>query len=194
MMLTRVMLIDGTPARGALVKQALKDAGYDVVARLSVNDDLIEALSRVQPDIIIVDLESPDRDTLESLRHISQDHPRPIVMFAERSDPETTEKAIKAGVSAYVVAGLSKRRIKPVIDVAIARFREFQALRKELEDTKNKLAERKVVDKAKGILMKQRGMSEEEAYGALRKLAMDQNITLGQAARNFLAVAQLMDG
>ncbi len=188
----RVMLIDLNPGRAALLEQALRDNGCDVVARLSTHEDLLVRLDEVRPDVIIIDMESPDRDTLESLRSISRDQPRPIVMFAEKSDSGTIEEAVRAGVSAYVVDGMSGSRMRPIIDVAIARFREYQALRQELEETKTKLADRKDVDKAKGILMQRKGIGEDEAYSALRKMAMDRNIKIGDAARTLIAAAELL--
>jgi response regulator NasT len=142
--------------------------------------------------VVIADLDSPDRDTLESMGTVSREVPRPIVLFAREGSTETIEKAIKAGVSAYVVDGLAPSRIQPVVDVAIARFREYQALRRELADTKLKLAERKSVDRAKGILMDRRGMSEQEAYTALRKLAMDKNKRLAEVAEMIIASAELL--
>lgn len=191
-MTLRVMLIDQTPGRSAILAQALVDNGCEVVARLTSQTDLLARIAETRPDVIIIDMESPDRDTLESLRSISRDQPKPIVMFAEKSDSTTIEDAVRAGVSAYVVDGMSPSRLRPILDVAIARFREFQALRRELEETKSKLADRKEVDKAKGILMKQKGMSEEQAYAALRKMAMDRNVKIGEAARMLIAAAELL--
>lgn len=191
-MTQRVMLIDLNPGRAALLEQALRDNGCDVVARVSSHEDLLLKLDQVRPDVIIIDMESPDRDTLESLRSISRDQPRPIVMFAEKSDSDTIREAVGAGVSAYVVDGMSPSRLRPILDVAIARFREYQALRQELEETKTKLADRKDVDKAKGILMQRKGMGEDEAYAALRKMAMDRNIKIGDAARTLIAAAELL--
>lgn len=190
----RVMLIDQNRGRVAILEQALLDNGYEVVARSSVEEDLLQRISDVKPDVIIVDMESPDRDTLESMRTISRDQPRPIVMFAERSDRISIGEAVKAGVSAYVVDGMSPGRLNAIMEVAIARFREFQALRNELEETKSRLEDRKLIDKAKGILMKQRNMSEDEAFKVLRKMAMDRNIKLGEAARNVIIVAELLVG
>ncbi len=191
-MTLRVMLIDETPQRAALLEQALKDQGYRVVARVEPADDLIARVGEVQPDFIIVDMESPDRDTLESMRSISRDRPRPIVMFSEAGDSRTIDEAVRAGVSAYVVAGLEPERLRPILEVATARFREFQALRRELEQTKNKLADRRDIDKAKGILMRKKGMGEDEAYAALRKMAMDRNVRIGEAARSLIAAADLL--
>ncbi|MBI1195574.1 MAG: ANTAR domain-containing protein [Gammaproteobacteria bacterium] len=193
-MALRVMLIDQNRGRVAILEQALLDNGYEVVARSSVEEDLLQRIAQVAPDVIIVDMESPDRDTLESMRSISRDQPRPIVMFAEKSDRISIGEAVKAGVSAYVVDGMSPGRLNAIMEVAIARFREFQALRNELEETKSRLEDRKLIDKAKGILMKQKGMSEDEAYKVLRKMAMDRNIKIGEAARNVIIVADLLVG
>ncbi len=187
----RVMLIDRNAGRAALLEQALRDNGHEVVARLAARADIIRRVAECRPDIIIIDLESPDRDTLESMRTLSREHPRPIVMFSEDGDSSLIEQAVRAGVSAYVVDGLHAGRLKPIMDVAIARFREFQALREELEQTRGKLLDRRDVDKAKGLLMR-RGMNEDEAYKALRKMAMDRNIRIGEAARNVIAVTELL--
>lgn len=186
------MLVDESRGRAAILEHALLEAGCDVVARLLAGDDLLQAVARAQPDLIIIDMDSPDRDTLEHMRSISAEHPKPIVMFAESADSDTIAEAVRAGVSAYVVDGLSAGRIKPIMDVAIARFREFQALRKELDAAKSSLAERKDIERAKGLLMKQRGWSEDEAYQALRKLAMDRNLRLAEVARNVISVADLL--
>lgn len=188
----RVLLCDADRGRAALLEQALADAGYCVIARLGDAANLHAAVARHQPDVIIIDLDSPDRDTLEQMRSISRDQPRPIVMFAEDGASGTIEQAIQAGVSAYVVDGLSGKRVRPVMEVAIARFREYQALREELARAKTSLEERKVIEQAKGLLMQQRGMSENEAYQALRKLAMDQGKKLPEVARNVIAIMELL--
>ncbi|MFO7593410.1 MAG: ANTAR domain-containing protein [Pseudomonadota bacterium] len=188
----RVLLIDDDRGRSALLEQALSDAGYIVIARFGTGENIATLVSLHQPDVIIVDLDSPDRDTLEHMHTISRDQPRPIVMFAETDDSDAIHKAIKAGVSAYIVDGLNSKRVKSVMEVAIARFREYQALRDELERTKVSLEERQLVDRAKALLIKRRGMSEEEAYRALRKLAMDRGIKLVEAARNIISVLDLL--
>ena len=188
----RAMLIDQNRSRVAILEQALHDNGCEVVARSTVGDNLLQQISEVKPDIIIVDMESPDRDTLESMRSISRDHPRPIVMFADRSDQISVTEAVKAGVSAYVVDGMSPARLKPIMDVAIARFREFQALRNDLLATKNKLEDRKLIDKAKRVLMEQKIMSEDDAYKVIKKLAMDRSIKMGEAARYINSIAELL--
>jgi len=188
----RVLLVDRSVGRAAVLEQALGDAGYSVVGRIAASDDLQAAVQRIEPDVIIIDMDSPDRDTLEHMRGISAERPKPIVMFAEDGDSVTIEEAVRAGVSAYIVDGLNATRVKPIMDVAIARFREFQALRQELADAKHSLAERKDIERAKGILMQQRDWNEQEAYEALRKLAMDRNLRIGEVARNIIAVADLL--
>ncbi len=188
----RVMLVDDDRGRAALLTQALADSGCEVVARAGKNEDVLARVRHADPDVILIDMELPDRDTLEHMRSISRDRPRPVVMFAERSDRATAEAAIKAGVSAYVVDGLSPARIRPILEVAIARFREFEAMRTELEQARSQLADRKIVERAKGILMQKRGMSEDEAYKALRKLAMDRNKRLIDIAESVIAAAELL--
>ncbi len=189
----RVLLVDENRGRAALLEQALSDAGYIVIARVITSDNLAHQVRLHEPDVIIVDLESPDRDTLEHMHNISRDQPRPIVMFAEDQESESIHKAIKAGVSAYIVDGLSAKRVKPVMEVAIARFREYQALRDELEKTKITLEERKIIDRAKGLLMKRQGIDEEAAYQALRKIAMDRSQKLVEVARNVISVMELLE-
>jgi response regulator NasT len=191
-MVLRVMLIDENTGRSALLERALLDAGHEVAAKIAADEDLLGRVKEIQPDVIIIDIESPDRDTLEHMHSISREQPKPIVMFAEKGDSETIGDAIRAGVSAYVVDGLSSNRVKPILEVAIARFREFQALRDELDKARSSLAERKVIEKAKGIIMKQRGYTEQEAYGALRKLAMDRNQRMADVARNVVEISELL--
>jgi len=187
----RVMLVDEEPGRSAVLERALEDNGYEVVARIGTDEDLLRKVRSIQPDMIIIDMQSPDRDTLESMHMINREQPKPIVMFAENSDNVTIADAVKAGVSAYVVDGLNAKRIRPIMEVAIARFREFQALKDELVKTKTDLADRKVIDKAKGIIMTQRKCTEDEAYKALRKLAMDRNEKLADVAKSVIEVAKL---
>ena len=187
----RVMLVDEDPGRSAVLERALQDNGYDVVARIGTDENVLERVRTIQPDVIIIDMQSPDRDTLESMHTINREQPKPIVMFAEKSDKITIADAVKAGVSAYVVDGLNANRLQPIMEVAIARFREFQALKNELAKTKSDLADRKVIDKAKGLIMAQRKCSEDEAYKALRKLAMDRNEKLIDVAKSVIEVAKL---
>ncbi|MGF1547123.1 MAG: ANTAR domain-containing response regulator [Thiotrichales bacterium] len=189
----RILLVDADDKRAITLTRELKSAGHKVIGRIADAYALIEGVARVRPDIIIIDMASPDRDTLESMRLLSRDDPSPIVMFAERSDPLTIRKAIQAGVSAYVVDQVSVERLQSVMQVAIARFEESQALRRELASAKAKLADRRDTDRAKGLLMNHHGMTETEAYQALRKLAMDRNLTIGEVARNLIAMAELLN-
>lgn len=187
-----VTIVDEDSGRSIILERALKDAGYEIVDVLSSKDNLLLHIEKNQPDVIIVDLESPNRDSLESMRIVTQHNPKPIVMFTNDSDHSMIGEAINAGVSAYVVDGFSESRIKPIMDVAIARFREFHALRSELEKTKNTLEERKLVDKAKGIVMEQRQCSENEAYNILRKLSMENNKRISEVAEQIISITQAL--
>lgn len=188
----RVLIIDSSPERAAMLEQALRDSNYAVVGRFSSSAGLHARVAELNPDIIIIDIESPDRDTLENMRHVTRDNPKPIVIFAEQGDTEIIQSAIRAGVSAYVVDGLSRKRVKPVMDVAIARFREFQALQNELAEVKNRLSDRKHIDRAKGLLIEKYRMTEEEAYGALRKMAMNRNQRIAEVALNVIAMMETL--
>ena len=190
----KVMLVDGNAERSSVLQDELLSAGKVEVVCVDGSRDLMAQVRQHVPDIIIIDMESPDRDTLESLRTVNRELPKPVVFFAEHSDYETTQAAINAGVSAYIVDGLSQNRLSSVMEVAIARFKAFQSLKTELEDYKLRLQDRKEVDKAKGILMQHRNLSEEEAYQLLRKMAMDRNMKIGEAARNFIAAMALLGG
>jgi len=184
----RIMIVDQDPARSAVLEQALSDAGHRVVARTVDEGSLLQIVTDAQPDVVIIDMEAPGRDTLEDLREVGRDNPKPIIMFSNNRDGEYIRQAVQAGVSAYVVDGLSKERILPIVDVAIARFREFQALRRELADTKIQLADRKIVDKAKGILIQRKGLTEEQAYALLRKTAMNRGLRIADVARTLLSL------
>ena len=187
----RIMLVDQHPGRSAIIEQALTDAGHTQIERVPAGRGLAEAVRRFGPDIVIVDMESPGRDTLEQMREIGRDRPKPIIMFSNNRDRDYIRQAVLAGVSAYVVDGLDKERVMPIVEVALARFREFEALRQELSDTKSQLADRKIIEKAKGILMRQHGISEDKAYAALRKAAMDRNQRIGDIARTLVSIHEL---
>jgi len=186
------MLVDSDPDRAASLEAALQRTGYTQVVRVGVQECLMTAVRQHQPDMVIIEMDSPDRDILEGLGRVSREHPKPIVFFAGQSDPATTRAAIRAGVSAYVVGDLPSQRLHTVLEVAIARFQEHQQLKLELADYKLRLHERKDVEKAKGILMQHRQISEDEAYKALRKLAMDRNMRIGEAARHFIVALELL--
>lgn len=179
----RVLLVDDSSQRSALLEQALAEAGYEVVAIVRSGYTLLDSIRRCTPDVIIIDLESPDRDTLEHLCSIGRDAPRPVVMFTHDEDREKMRAAVRAGVSAYVVGAISSERVKPIVDVAMLRFEQFHSMRTELEQARGSLAERKLIERAKGIYMRQKNCAEEEAYRALRKVAMDRGKRLVDIAK-----------
>ncbi|MEM7400577.1 MAG: ANTAR domain-containing protein [Pseudomonadota bacterium] len=188
-----VMLLDDDPVRASMVEQVLLDNGCLVIYGTKKSIDLLGEIEKHQPDVIVVDTDSPDRDILENVHMVTRNQPRPIVLFTSESDETSMNNAIKAGVSAYVVDGLQESRIKAVIDVAITRFEEYQSLKQELDVTKSKLADRKDIDIAKGLLNKYHKMNEEQAYKALRKIAMDRKITIGEAARNLISITNAIE-
>lgn len=188
----RVLLVDDAVERRTSVERSLAEVGCEVVGFASSADNLLLRVEQTNPDVVIMDLESPSRDTLDSLRTVQSSAPRPIVMFTQDDDGETIARATRAGVSAYVVDGISQKRVRAIVDAAIERFVQFSDLSRELAKTRAQLSERKAVDQAKGILMKQRGMSEDEAYRALRKLAMSSNKRIGEIAESVVAAAQLL--
>ena len=189
-----VMLVDDEPGRAALLEQALIDAGFVVLARLSPAENLVERVSELQPDVTIIDIESPSRDTLEDMATLNRDNPHPIVMFTAEDNIDTMRIAMRNGVSAYIVDGLEVSRVKSIVDVAIARFREFHALKTELERARCELEDRKLLDRAKGLLMAHRGLSEPEAYNAIRKLAMDRSQRMVDVARNIIEIMEFVSG
>lgn len=188
----KVMLVDENRGRAALLKQALSDAGFEVVATINQGSRLLLELQKIAVDVILIDMASPDRDILEHLAIIRREQPKPVIMLADDDDSRIIQAAVSAGVSAYVVDGFNHKRLNAIMQVAVARFREYQAMRDELEDTKHKLAERKLVDKAKGLLMRHKNMSEEEAYQALRKLAMNKNKKIVEIAEQLINAAELL--
>lgn len=190
----KVLLVDEEPGRAAILERALLDAGYVLVSRLSSADRLVEHVAVSQPDIVIVDIDSPDRDCLENMAVLSRSNPKPVIMFSDEDNEDTIASAIKAGVSAYVADGMNPDRVRPIVQVAVARFREFQALKNELQKTRDQLADRKLIDKAKGLLMKHRNFNEDEAYHAMRKLAMERNQRLVDTARSVIEVFEMLGG
>jgi len=188
----RVLVVDDNTERSDLLRMALQAAGYEVVAEVDSAVDILAQVRAVKPDVIVIDRDSPDRDTLEHVCMITRDEPRPIVMFTQDHNQALMREALLAGVSAYVVDGLAAERVQGIVNVAVARFEQWQGLREELNQAQASLAERKVIDRAKGILMKQRRCSEDEAYRLLRKTAMDRNERLVQVAENIIAMASLL--
>lgn len=188
----RVMLVDDDCQRLDMLEAALAAVGHSVVARRKTCDDLLAATRETKPEIVLIDVDSPGRDMLESLAQINLNDPMPMALFAAKSDVESIRRAMRAGVCAYVVDGLSATRLQPVMEVAIARFAEHQALKRELDDAKSRLSDRKDIDRAKGLLMARRNLTEEQAYEQLRKAAMNRNLKIGDAARAVIAAADLL--
>jgi response regulator NasT len=188
----RVMIVDDNKERSAPLQHYLAEAGYNVVGHLSDTVDLNKAVAQMKPDVIIIDTESPSRDTLEHICVVSRDDPRAIVMFSHDGETAKIRAATRAGVSAYVVGSLESARLRPILDAALVRFEEYQALKNELEETATKLADRKTIDRAKGILMKQRGLDEDAAYQSLRKLAMQRGMRMGEIAKQVIQAAELL--
>ena len=186
-----VLLIDSDAERARIVEAGLRGAAITKLAS-SDSGNILSSISELQPDVIIMDCESPDRDTIENLRIVARENPKPIVMFVEDGDGSLAKEAVRAGVSAYIVDGLTSSRVQSVIEVAIERFKMFDGLQRELEKSKEDLEARKTIERAKGILMDKRGISESEAFASMRKLAMQESITIKQVADKILSVASLL--
>jgi response regulator NasT len=178
--------------RGNALRIGLLESGYDIVASLPADLYLPERIAQLQPDLIIIDAESDARDVLEHIVVASRDERRPIVLFTDDEKTSSMDAAMAAGVSAYIVAGLQAERIKPVLNVALARFRQEQKLLAELEQTRHKLAERKVIDRAKGLLMSSQQLTEDQAYQKLRSMAMNKKLKLAEIAQRILDVEDLL--
>lgn len=175
-----------------MLEKSLTQHGYQVATLKLQALDLLDVVKKLQPDAVVLNLYTPDEKVVRMMLALNQHYAVPVIVFAEDQQTDTINKVIKAGVSAYIVDGLEPRRIKAIIDVAIARFKEQQALRGELQKAKNQLEERKLVDRAKAILIKSQGYTEDQAYHALRKLAMDRKVSLGDMAKNVIAMAELL--
>ena len=188
----RILLIDDTPRKIGRLKSALIEAGFEVIDESGLTIDLPERVEAIRPDVVLIDTDSPGRDVLEQVVLVSRDQPRPIVMFTDDSDPDAMRQAIRAGVSAYIVEGIQAQRLKPILDVAMARFQHEQQLRSQLADARSELKDRKTIDRAKGLLMQRQGLSEQAAYDKLRKTAMDKGLKLVDVAQRMLDVMDLL--
>jgi response regulator NasT len=188
----RVLIVDENAERADAVAAGLLADGYSVVGMIPTHSDIITVVRSTGADVIVCDLDHASRDAIDAMRALHLDEPRPVVMFVDRTDPGATEAAMAAGVAAYVVEGLSPSRVRAVIDVAVARFQSHQALRAELAEVRSALNERKLIERAKGLLMQTRKMTEDDAYRALRRLAMDQGKRLAEVAANVVAMEKLL--
>ncbi len=187
----KIVIVDANPIRAAILEDGLKDAGHVNVARIEDTTGLLARIYAIDPDVILIDLENPSRDVLEQMFQVSRAVKRPIAMFVDQSDTASIQASVDAGVSAYIVGNLQKERIKTIMDLCISRFNAFARLQDELDRTKSALEERKVIDRAKGILMNAKNLTEEAAYALLRKTAMNENKRIAEVAQSVITAAEL---
>jgi response regulator NasT len=190
--LLKIVIVDENPVRAAILADGLREAGFTQVLRLDETANLLARVYAIDPDVILIDLENPSRDVLEQMFQVSRAVKRPIAMFVDQSDSASIQASVDAGVSAYIVDGLRKERVKHILDLCISRFYAFSRLQTELDKTKSALEERKVIDRAKGILMKVKKISEEDAYALLRKTAMNENRKIAEVAQSVVTAAELL--
>jgi len=186
-----ILIIDENRVRAAVIEEGLREAGHSLISIISEMAGLVRRIEEAAPDVIVIDLENPNRDMLEDLFRVSRAVRKPVAMFVDKSDTAMIAEAIAAGVSAYVVDGLRKERVKAILDLAIGRFNAFERIRAELETARQALSDRKAIDRAKGILMKMRHVGEDEAYTLLRQTAMRQNMRIAKVAESIIATSDL---
>lgn len=187
-----ILVIDENPARAAVLEDGLREAGHSAVVHLDTTREMLRRIFEIDPDVILIDLESPSRDVLEQMFQVSRTVKRPVAMFVDQSDTASIEASVDAGVSAYIVDGLKKERVKSILDMTVSRFNAFDHLRQELQRARDELADRKVIERAKGILMKQKSIDEAEAYRLMRSAAMNGKMKLADVARSIVTAAQLL--
>lgn len=190
----RIVIVDDSGLRATVLEEGLRDAGYDDLHVVPPQGAFVAKIERMAPDVVLMDLGSPSRDTLEEMLAVSRALARPIAMFVDQSDDAMIGAAIDAGVSAYVVDGLRKDRVKPILDLAIRRFNAFARMQSELDEARTALADRKTIDRAKAILMQTRGLSEPDAYALLRSTAMNQNKRIADVAEALITAHSLLGG
>jgi response regulator NasT len=188
----KIVIVDENPIRAAILEDGLQEAGFTQVVRINETANLLARIYALDPDVILIDLENPSRDVLEQMFQVSRIVKRPIAMFVDSSDSASIQASVDAGVSAYIVDGLKKERMKHILDLCISRFNAFARLQTELDRAKTALEERKVIDRAKGLLMKAKGLNEEEAYALMRKTAMNENKKIADIAQSIVMAADLL--
>ena len=188
----KIVIVDQNPIRAAILEEGLREAGFTGVVHINEMQSLLARIYALDPDIILIDLENPSRDVLEQMFQVSRAVRRPIAMFVDQSDAASIQASVDAGVSAYIVDGLKKERIKPILDLCVSRFNAFSKLQDELDRTKSALEERKVIERAKGILMKLKGLTEDEAYVLLRSTAMREKKKISEIAQSILTASELL--
>jgi response regulator NasT len=187
-----ILVIDENAIRASIIEEGLREAGHANVTVVHEVNGMARIIETLRPDVIFIDLENPNRDMMEHLFQLTRTVGRPIAMFVDRSDTASIEAAVDAGVSAYIVDGLKKERVKPILDMAVSRFNAFSRLQRELAQAKSALEERKIVERAKGILMKMRGLSEEQAFALLRQTAMNEKKKMADIAQSVVTAARLL--
>ena len=187
-----ILLIDDNESRANAVKEALRASRYHVKHLLSSGASLLKQVDVLQPDMIVIDIESPDRDILDSLHMLSSFNPKPIVMFSETGDSDAITQSVRAGVSAYIVGDTDPNRVRSILDAALARFEEFHDMKKALEESRSELAARKTIDQAKRLLMQKKQMSEADAFHAMRKMAMDSGQKLDEVAKSLMVMLKVL--
>src|SRR5713101_547834 len=188
----KIVIVDESPIRAAILEEGLREAGFTGVVRISEMQSLLARIYALDPDVILIDLENPSRDVLEQMFQVSRAVRRPVAMFVDQSDAASIEAAVDAGVSAYIVGGLRKERIKNILDLCISRFNAFARLQDELDRARTALEERKVIDRAKGFLMQAKNLTEENAYALLRRTAMNENKKIAEVAQSVVTAAELL--
>ena len=187
----KIIIVDKNPVRAAILEEGLREAGHVQVVRIDDTGHLLARVYAIDPDVILIDLENPSRDVLEQMFQVSRAVRRPVAMFVDQSDKASIEAAVDAGVSAYIVGGLRKDRVQNILDLCVSRFNAFARLQDELDRTKSALEERKAIDRAKGILMNAKKLSEDAAYALLRKTAMNENKKIAEVAQSVITAAEL---
>jgi len=190
--LLKVVIVDESPVRAAILEDGLREAGFSQVVHIEGTNNLLARVYAIDPDVILIDLANPSRDVLERMFQVSRIVKRPIAMFVDQSDTASIQASVDAGVSAYIVDGLKKERMKHILDLCISRFNAFSRLQGELDQAKTALEDRKVIDRAKGILMKLKGLTEDEAYILLRSTAMREKKKIGEIAQSILTASELL--
>jgi response regulator NasT len=188
----KIAIVDESPIRAAILEDGLREAGFTQVERIEETHNLLARIYAIDPEVILIDLESPSRDMLEQMFQMSRVVKRPVAMFVDQSDAASIQAAVDAGVSAYIVDGLKKERITSILDLCISRFNAFARLQAELDHAKGALQDRKVIDRAKGVLMRAKQLSEEDAYALLRKTAMNENKKIVDIAQSVVTAAELL--
>lgn len=188
----KIVIVDESPIRAAILAEGLREAGFSRVERIAEMQNLLQRIDAIDPDVILIDLENPSRDTLEQMFLVSRAVRRPVAMFVDQADAASIQASVDAGVSAYIVDGLKKERIKSILDLCVSRFNAFSKLQEELDRAKSDLEERKTIDRAKGILMKAKKLSEDEAYRLMRGAAMRESKKIAEIAQSIITASELL--